>query len=188
MDDQIGQGSSLAQRGEPWAETIDIGFTWDVGAPLPHLFADGQRAIVVCRVGERAAGWDGIPKVIDLSNGEQDVFGIIEFAPCAAVRFGAPNDETFHGHPLWGKGLRMYAAHEVHNSPWLEEQIRINAVHPSHSEEAWRRNHHYLLLFHDEMFECLAYSLCTQLRRTNWESAVGEVLASFVAGRVVKPD
>ena len=28
----------------------------------------------------------------------------------------------------------FYGAHEVHNSQWLEELVRINSVHPSHSE------------------------------------------------------
>jgi hypothetical protein len=37
---------------------------------------------------------------------------------------------------LHGKGLRFYAAHEVRNSLWLEEHIRVNSVHPQHSDAA----------------------------------------------------
>jgi hypothetical protein len=50
----------------------------------------------------------------------------------------------------------FHQAHEIHNSTWLEEHIQINSVHPYHSDEPWRRLHHCLLAFHDEMFEALA--------------------------------
>jgi hypothetical protein len=123
-------------------------------------------------------GWNHV-KVIDPSTSEHELWAIIEFHSCASVRFGAPNDEAVHGHPLWEKGLELYAAHEVHNSPWLEEHIRINAVHPQHSEEPWRRLHHYMLLFHDEMLECLALGFTARLARTNLAAAMTETLASF---------
>lgn len=42
------------------------------------------------------------------------------------------------------------------NSVWIEERIKVNSVHPNHSEAPFRQLHHYVLLFHDEMLEVLA--------------------------------
>ena len=37
-----------AATNEPWAEPFDIGVTWDVGAPLPHLLVNGYTAVLIC--------------------------------------------------------------------------------------------------------------------------------------------
>ena len=82
---------------------------------------------------------------------------------CAEIRFGGPNDETIHGHPLHGKGLAGYGAHKVVNSAWIEEAIKVNSVHPHHSDAPFRQLHHYALLFHDEMLEALAWGIESRL-------------------------
>jgi hypothetical protein len=53
------------------------------------------------------------------------LFVVIELLGCADIRFGGPNDEAIEGHPLHGRGLAAYRAHEVINSAWIEERIRI---------------------------------------------------------------
>jgi hypothetical protein len=82
--------------------------------------------------------------------------GIAEFIDVHAVKLGGPNDESRRGHPLYGKGLRPYAAHRVINSPWITAQEQINSVHPMHRGGWQQRLHHYLFCFHDSTFECLA--------------------------------
>ena len=34
--------------------------------------------------------------------------------------------------------------------------MTINRVHPRHSDQLWKGQHHYLLAFHDETFEAIA--------------------------------
>ena len=128
-------------QGRQYAEVIDIGVEWETGAPMPLLVSNGLRASVMFH-----------SRVAETANQR----GVIEFHLVSSIRMGAPNDEAISGHPLHGNGLRAYSAHEVYNSEWLQEHIRMNSVHPRHSDEVWRRNHHYLLAFHDEMVECLA--------------------------------
>ena len=48
-----------AARGEQYAEVIDLGVHWDVGAPLPHLIAGGLRAAIICRSALHDPTWDG---------------------------------------------------------------------------------------------------------------------------------
>jgi len=84
------------------------------------------------------------------------LFVVIELRGCAEVRFGGPDDEAMAGHPLHGRGLAGYWAHEVVNSAWIEDAIRVNSVQPHHSDAPFRQLHHYVLPSHDEMLEALA--------------------------------
>lgn len=124
-----------AARGEQYAELLDLGESWDVGAPLPHLLAGSGSAYVVCYASGPAGGWDGPPPDPDPAP-----VLVIEVAGCREVRLGGPDDEGIGGHPLHGKGLEPYRAHEVVHSAWAE---RLGGAH------------HYVLAFHDEMVEAL---------------------------------
>lgn len=148
-----------AQRGEPYAEVIDIGGLWDVGAPMPHLIAGSHSTFVVTFARDPDPEWDGT--YVNVRSADEDVepLLVIEIHRCHDVRFGGPNDEAIHGHPLHGRGLVGYQANEVHNSEWLKSAIRVNSVHPYHSDEPFRRLHHYVLPFHDEMVEALGESI-----------------------------
>ena len=46
-------------RGEQYAQVIEIGPRWDIGAPLPHLISNGSRAFVACLVSQPGPDWDG---------------------------------------------------------------------------------------------------------------------------------
>ena len=157
-EDQLKAKRDLASaRGEQYAQVIDIGPRWDAGAPLPHLISNGARAFVVCLASQPGPEWDGTcVKVVSPADADPSLFVVIEMRGCSEIRFGGPSDEAMSGHPLYGKGLDGYQAHEVLNSRWIEEAIKVNSVHPLHSDAPFRRLHHYALLFHDEMLEALA--------------------------------
>jgi hypothetical protein len=172
-----------AARGEQYAEVIDIGPRWDTGAPLPHLVSNGSRAFVVCRARAPDPGWDGTyVRVVSPADEHPAPFVVTEMWACAEVRFGGPNDEAIGGHPLHGKGLEGYRAHEVVNSAWIEEAIKVNSVHPQHSDAPFRLLRHYALLFHDEMLEALAGGIESRLV-TGTMAAILEGLAGTLTGQ-----
>ncbi len=148
------------ERGWPYAEVLDLGVGWDGGAPLPHVVASSGKTVVVCHAASTPLDWDGSwAQSVSPSDTREEPFLLITFERCYALRFGPPNDEALHGHPLMGRGLEYYRAHEVTNSDWLAEAIRINSVHPQHDETRYRALHHYFLAFHDEVFEALSPGL-----------------------------
>lgn len=57
---------------------------------------------------------------------------------------------------LHGRGLEPYAAHLIANSRWIADLTRINAVHDLYKPDAWSRVRHYLLVFKEDIFECIA--------------------------------
>jgi hypothetical protein len=48
-----------AARGEQYAQVIDIGPRWDIGAPIPHLISNGSQAFAVCLASQPDPHWDG---------------------------------------------------------------------------------------------------------------------------------
>ena len=60
-----------------------------------------------------------------------------------------------------GKGLKAYGSFVVKNSSWLRELQSVDAAHPQHDPERWRKSQHYLLCFKDRMFEAIAQEVQT---------------------------
>lgn len=145
-------------RGEQYAVELTDVAEWDIGAPLPHVLAANGRVILVYYLrGQPDSGWDGSwVSVVNPAAPDAVPLAVVEFAFVHDVKFGGPNDEAIEGHPLHGRGLEPYAAHEVINSRWLAEAERINSVHPMHQGGWDERLHHYVFCFHDDTFECLA--------------------------------
>jgi hypothetical protein len=170
-----------AARGEQYAQVIDIGPRWDVGAPLPHLISDGSRAFVVCLASQPDPDWDGTyVTMVSPADQHPSLFVVLELRGCQEIRFGGPNDEAIAGHPLHGRGLDSYRAHEVLNSAWIEEAIRVNSVHPHHSDAPFRQLHHYALLFHDEMIEALARGIESRLVKGTMRAILHDLAGNLI--------
>ena len=181
-DEQLHAERELAAaRGEQYAQVIDFGPRWDGGAPLPHLISNGSRAFIVCHADQPDPHWDGTyVTVVSPADSHTSLFVVIELWGCHDIRLGGPNDEAMHGHPLHGKGLAGYQAHEVLNSAWIEEAIKVNSVHPQHSDAPFRQLHHYVLLFHDEMAEALARGIEARLVPGTMRAILSELAESLI--------
>lgn len=79
--------------------------------------------------------------------------------------FGFPNDETLSGHPYNKFGLESYAFYEVMDSDFIRQLMIIDSAHPYHTTSKWKEYKHYVLTFHDNMFECVAKGF--ELREEN---------------------
>ena len=161
--------------GSPWAEPIDLGVSIDPGAPLPHLIADGIRAVLVFHAGLPAdPDWDGTTvTVVDPNEPTDRRLSWVVFAGVAHVSLGGPNDEALSGHPLFEAGLRHYQAHEVHNSELIASMERRNRIHPNHRPERFASLRHLIITFHDETFDCV----CRSWTAGTVEAAFGDALA-----------
>jgi hypothetical protein len=153
---QAERALSLAQ-GEETALPCEWEVPWETGSPLPHVISSGRRTFLLYVAHEPDPDWDG-SYVRVMRTRDTHRIALVQFIDCYGYQFGGPNDEVIHGHRLWGKGLAPYAAHVIAHSRWLAEMEHINQVHPHYHPDQWRTLKHYLLLFHDESFECLASS------------------------------
>lgn len=130
---------------------------WDSGAPIPHVISSGLDTYLIYYLREIDDKWDGTyAKVIDPTSNEDLPIAVVNFKNSYSYKFGGANDEVIHGHYLWGKGLASYSAHIIMNSNWIREEEKINSIHDYYKPERWKERKHYFLLFHDELFECIA--------------------------------
>lgn len=170
---------SAEAAGLPWAEPIDLGVSIDPGAPMPHLVADGRRAVLVFHAGlPIEPDWDGTTAtVVDPNEFKTRRLSWVVFAGVAHVSLGGPNDEALSGHPLFDAGLRRYEVHEVHNSELIVSMERRNRVHPNHRPEKFASLRHLIITFHDETFDCV----CRSWSAGTVDAAFGDAMAMAFA-------
>ena len=148
---------------------LDLGIRWSAGAPAPTGLADETSAYLVFDLPETAEEPLGT--------------GLVTWRRCVAITFGFPNDEAQHGHRLWrGKddAPPFYSAVEVANSVWIEELRATERVHPLASETPFSDARHFVLLFHDSTFECIADGYEVERRPESAEQVVAELAAARV--------
>jgi hypothetical protein len=123
---------------------IEGAFEMDYGAPRPLIIANDQYLLVA---------FQGDADTLE----EEYVIGM-KFSGPRKHRFGIPGNETIFGHPYYQQGLRAAGFYELENSDWIAELQEIARVHRYHNPDTWTKLKHYILTFHDNMFECVAES------------------------------
>jgi hypothetical protein len=131
----------------------------ETGAPLPVLVSDEHNLYCAYYLGDWPDDWDGkTVRMMDIDT-DDEIVTIVRFYHFLVYQFGPPNDEAFHGHPLYKKGLRPYGAFEIVNSSWIDKFEKMNSVHPNHRKERFYSYKHIVLSFHDTTLEvvCKGY-------------------------------
>lgn len=143
------------------AKVVEVpGLAWDVGAPEPVVVSSERRTLFAFYLSDLVVD-DGFE------------VQVAEFTNCLAVRFGFPNDEALHGHPLWDSGIDYYALHEVYDSEWVELLRAIERQHPHSPDLPFEAAKHYLLTFKESTLEAIATAvLPTSRHRTFAEATV----------------
>jgi hypothetical protein len=132
------------------------------GAPLPLVMANEHTLLLAYLAAHPDPNWDGTyVRVVDQMSVEP--VAVVEFQRPTAHFFGPPNDETLHGHPLWGRGLKQYGVFRVEQSSWIRELTRVDSVHRQHDPAVYATQTHFVFAFHDSTFECIAKSLTAKV-------------------------
>lgn len=159
-----------AARNEPYAVPWEWPVDWTFSIFQPIVVSDGWRTLLLYSAQNKEA----------MSMAKKDHIqytGILTFKGCTSCKFGAPNDESIEGHPLYGRGIDVGGAYIVMNSPWLEELKKINSVHPQFDDKSWEGKRHYLLFFKDNTFECIAEDVTSQIK----EGAPPEIINTEIS-------
>lgn len=141
-----------------------------VGAPMPIVLSDEHKTLLAY-VLEDEPNWD----TAKIENINEETTAIVEFFHCRSSMFGSPNDEAFHGHPLYKRGLHPYGVFEVENSSWIRKLEKMNSVHDRHSFESFEKYKHFVFAFHDSTFECVTESFDVTIHRGSLENALTEM-------------
>ena len=129
-----------------------------IGAPCPMILTGEHFLHLAFVLEEPPESCETITPVMAGEHTRGTTCALIRFEHAYAHIFGPPGDEALQGHPLASLGLRPYSSFEVVNSPWLHGVERMNSVHPAHRPEFFAPFRHFIFVFHDSTFECIARS------------------------------
>lgn len=126
-------------------------FEMDYGAPLPIILSSDNELLVAFFIDKENAY--AIPQECDIYDA-----GVLtlEFKQCLKYTFGMPGNESMYGHPYSKLGMQACSFYELRNSDLIESLREIDKIHPFYNSERWKMYKHYILTFHDNMFECVA--------------------------------
>jgi hypothetical protein len=100
---------------------------------------------------------------------------VVRFERCTISKFGYPNDEAWWKIPRT-RGL-TYGCYEVLNSGWNNEILELNRH--SFPKSILRERRHFLFLFHDTSFECLADDCSIEAAPTGFEEFMARTRSFF---------
>ncbi len=147
----------------------------DTGAPLPAVVADESNLSLIYVISEPDPDWDGTYVNVLGADTEGLPLAVLNFERVYNHRFGPPNDEAIAGHPLYERGLQAYGAYTVEASSWIRECEEMNAVHERHQPGFLADYQHFILTFHDSVFECIAHSVRSTRQRGTLRATLSKV-------------
>ena len=153
------------------------GVKMECGAPLPLVFADEHRVqLIFLKLVESDVIPENDLKTVDIY--------VLTFNRCLKHCFGFPSDEALYGHPYHSLGMESYAFYELENSDWLAELEKIEKkAFPDYDvTKHWTIYKHYIITFHDSMFECIAkdYSIEERTIPSNVYVKLGKIEGFFM--------
>ncbi|KMQ67375.1 hypothetical protein ACM39_13100 [Chryseobacterium sp. FH2] len=127
-------------------------FEMDFGSPSPTILSNDTELFVAFYADKE--GSSTIPQVRNTVY-DTGVFAL-KFKMYLKYTFGLPGEETIQGHPYSKLGLQSYSFYELRNSDLIKSLQEIENVHSEYNPERWKKYKHFILTFHDNMFECVA--------------------------------
>lgn len=125
-------------------------FRMDYGGPSPHVIINEGHTYVSFYTD---LDEDQLEKP-DLSSSEGRI--VIKFNSCTFSRFGPPSNETISGHPYYKYGMNSGGFYELEDSDLIQSLVNVDKIHPYHNSERRKTYKHFILTFHDNIFECVA--------------------------------
>ena len=124
---------------------INTDFQINVGAPEPIILSN-DTSIIINFYAEITG---------DVSESEEQII-TLKFIHYSKFTFGMPGNETIHGHPYSKLGMESFSFYELKDSDLIRDLKNISKIHPYFKSESWMDAKHYIITFHDNMFECIA--------------------------------
>ena len=147
-------------------------FEMDSGAPLPTILSNDNELFIAFYVDRESLST--IPQERDAICDTGVI--VLKFKRCLKYTFGLPGDETIQGHPYSKLGMESYSFYELTNSDLVQSLQNIEKVHPEYNPEKWKTYKHYILTFHDNMFECIAQGFEIREKNTSLYNQVTVML------------
>ncbi|MCB9215214.1 MAG: hypothetical protein H6616_04970 [Ignavibacteria bacterium] len=152
----------------------DIGCEPSPSVPAEVVVQDGWSTFVLFFAVSKTISETGFLKDLGVA--------VVECKGCSMSKFGYPNDEGRPEHPFYEFGMQEELSNilEVVGSPWakevqLQQKISIERIWGARST-VWeasdnRYQKHFILLFKEQTFECIADDIVVRLFAKSFSEA-----------------
>ena len=127
-------------------------FEMDYGSPSPIIISNDNELFIAFYADRDSNSFEPYERDTFLDTG---IFAL-KFKIYLKYMFGLPSNETIQGHPYSKLGMKSFTFYELKNSPVIKELQEIEKIHPYYNSEKWKKYKHFIITFHDNMFECIA--------------------------------
>lgn len=127
-------------------------FEMDYGSPSPMIISNDSDLFIAFYADKQSVIIEPQERNTVYDTG---IFAL-KFKSYLKYTFGLPSNETIQGHPYSKLGLKSFAFYELKNSDLIKQLENIEKVHPYYTPDKWKEYKHFILTFHDNMFECVA--------------------------------
>lgn len=127
-------------------------FEMDYGSPSPMIISNDSELFIAFYADKQSATNEPQERNTVYDTG---IFAL-KFKSYLKYTFGLPGNETIQGHPYYKLGMKSFAFYELKGSDLIKQLENIEKVHPYYNHDKWKEYKHYILTFHDNMFECVA--------------------------------
>ncbi|MDQ6479990.1 hypothetical protein [Dyadobacter sp. LHD-138] len=127
-------------------------FEMDFGAPLPMIVSTDTELFITFYSDQEIKSF--YPNALNPVYSTGVV--VLKFKHYLKYTFGIPGNETIEGHPYFKLGMKLFKFYELTNSDLVAHLEKIEKSHQYYNPNKWKDYKHYILTFHDNMFECVA--------------------------------
>lgn len=127
-------------------------FEIDYGAPSPTILSNDNELFIAFYADKEST----TPFPQERNTIYDTGIFVLKFKQYLKYTFGLPNEETIHGHPYSKLGMQPCSFYELKNSDLIKALQDIEKIHPQYNSKKWEVYKHYIITFHDNMFECIA--------------------------------
>jgi len=164
------------------AKPIEWPLPWGASTYVPSIIASEGKVLLVFATNEVLPNYDPFVLKIVGDTNSQDYMAIVEFPGLIDFKFGWINDDPI-SLPYFVDDPWRYRAYEVENSRWLKNPPQTYSAEEA-KEQAPKDYRHFLLVFHDSRFECIAKSYYIEAYSSNSHSFNTDEVLEIAYNRV----
>lgn len=131
----------------------------DYGAPCPTIICNDNHL--------KLCFYEDLADDDNISDNSYPII-MMNFHNYLHYSFGSPGEELLYDHPYSDLGITSGGFYEIFDSDLLKQHQMLSSKHMHYDEERWKNYRHYVITFHDRLFECIAVNF-------SWDKRFGSI-------------
>jgi hypothetical protein len=138
----------------------------DKGAPNP---------MIICKNNELFLSFYNSEERTEIHERNENIdenISLIKFSHVIKHSFGSPDNDMLYFHNYSKLGIEYGCAYNVIDSDWIKEEIDFDRQHPYFNIKKYEKYKHFVFVFKDNLFECIAQNFELNVFSKNTQTQV----------------